>query len=188
METGHGIHWRCHSSHQRPHAPLLQSTYRSLSLSLHGSHLTLCDLEPHHLRQQLWCQHLGDWDSPDSCSLCKVCTSSFSGYKVSAGCVSAKPMTASARGYRKKGVEIRCWQGNVSHIDIMKQVCQGMSRLDLAGGLDFQRAMCCGIGIEPASESSKPKLASKVDIVQLNSRLISLDWDAVSTSLGCCRK
>lgn len=97
-------------------------------------------------------------------------------------------MTASARGYRKKGVEIRCWQGNVSHIDIMKQVCQGMSRLDLAGGLDFQRAMCCGIGIEPASESSKPKLASKVDIVQLNSRLISLDWDAVSTSLGCCRK
>lgn len=31
-------------------------------------------------------------------------------------------------------------------------------------------------------------LASKVEIVQQNSRLISLDWDAVSTSLGCCHK
>lgn len=73
----------------------------------------------------------------------------------------------------------------------------GMSRLDLAGRLDFQRVMCCGIRIEPASESSKPKTMlgqqqrcwlQKVDIVQQNSRLIGLDWDAVSTSLGCCHK
>lgn len=98
------------------------------------SFVILCDREPHHLRQQLWCQHLGDRDSSDSCSLCKVCTSSFSGYKVSAGCVSAKPKTASARGYRKKGVEIRCWQGNVSHIDIMKQVCQECHVLIWLGG------------------------------------------------------
>ena len=113
---------------------LLQAAHRSLSLSLHGSHLTLCDREPHHLRQQFWSQHLGDRDSSDSYSLCKVCTP-FSRYELSAGCISAKPITASARGYRKKGVEIRCWQGNVSHIDIMKQeVCRERHVLIWLGG------------------------------------------------------
>ena len=61
---------------------LLQAAHRSLSLSLHGSHLTLCDREPHHLRQQFWSQHLGDRDSSDSYSLCKVCTP-FSRYELS---------------------------------------------------------------------------------------------------------